>query len=85
MDTPDIKQLSHMNMNFYINLKSLMNGKVTYFGIRFIPSLLGSNPSGNQVVLDGAGQGEVVVPGSGNIPVFHLESNKFCSFSFSQT
>ena len=37
--------------------------------IRLVPALLGSNPPGHQVILDGVGQGEVVVPGGRDIPV----------------
>lgn len=42
-----------------------------YLGIFFIIILLGSNPTGDQVIPDGVSKGKVVVSGCGDIPVLH--------------
>jgi len=41
----------------------------TYLRIGLVPPLLGSNPPGHEVILDGVGEGEVVVPRRRNVPV----------------
>lgn len=33
--------------------------------------LLGADPTGDEVILDCVGEGEIVVPGGGHIPVLH--------------
>lgn len=43
----------------------------TYFGIRLIVVLLGSDPPANQVVSNRVGQSEVVVPFGRHISVLH--------------
>lgn len=44
-------------------------GAGAYLGVLLVVELLGADPSRRQVVLDGVGEGEVVIPGSGDVPV----------------
>ncbi len=43
----------------------------SYLGVLLVVVLLGADPAAHQVVPDGVGQGEVVVPGRRNVPVLH--------------
>lgn len=43
----------------------------SYLGVRLVVVLLGADPAAHQVVPDGVGQGEVIVPGSGDVSVLH--------------
>lgn len=40
-----------------------------YLGVLLVVVLLGADPAAHQVVPDGVGQGEEVVPGRGDVPV----------------
>lgn len=44
-------------------------GAGAYLGVLLVVELLGADPSRRQVVLDGVGEGEVVIPGSGDVSV----------------
>lgn len=43
----------------------------SYLRVLLVVVLLGSDPAAHQVVPDSVGQGEVIVPGRGHIPVLH--------------
>lgn len=44
---------------------------MAYLGVPLVVVLLRPDPSRGEVVPDGVGEGEVVVPGSGHVPVLH--------------
>ena len=44
---------------------------LTHFWVDFVVILLSPDPSSYEMVLDGVGQGEVVVPRGGDISVLH--------------
>lgn len=42
-----------------------------YLGVVLVIVLLGTNPSRDQMVLNGMGKGEIVVPRGRNVPILH--------------
>lgn len=48
----------------------------SYLRVLLVVVLLGADPAAHQVVPDGVGQGEVVVPGSRHVPVLHQREVK---------
>jgi len=46
-----------------------LDGRGTHLGILLVVVLLRANPAAHHVVLDGVGQGEVVVPQGGHIAI----------------